>query len=196
MEVSMPDTANLWQRLERWLAAHAPGDHAALQPGISDADLDRLEMELGFPLHPGVRTLLSRHDGVEPRHSSSAPGAFLVNFSLLGAADILAGHRNYAEMAQRFYEEDDEVAVGTIVHPQWVPIAGSFSGDALFVDHRPGPHYGEVGDTNFGSSTYRLMWQSQEQMLEEVCASLETGSPLRASGEAPHVHEGRMVVWD
>ncbi|MBM9508045.1 hypothetical protein [Actinacidiphila acididurans] len=59
-----------------------------------------------------------------------------------------------------------------------MPFVESFSGDTLFVDHRPGAHYGKNGGTNFGAPPYRLMWPSQEAMLDDVC-----------------VNEGRMLQW-
>jgi cell wall assembly regulator SMI1 len=194
--VTSSDLSELWQRFETWLAAHAPGDHAALNAGASAADVRRLEEELEFPLHPDLRRLLSRHDGVAVRRASTEPGGFLLNYFLLDTAGILKNQLILAEMEQRAIDEGDGEAVsGVIAHHMWVPFAGSFSGDMLFVDHRPGPQFGEIGETNFGAPAYSVLWPSQEAMVRELCDGVESGSPVTALHMVAFVHEARMLQW-
>ncbi|MGY1501849.1 SMI1/KNR4 family protein [Streptomyces sp. QTS52] len=190
------DTAQLWRRLERWLADNAPGEHASLRDGATEADIAQLEEGLGFPLHPELKALLARHDGVTPPRRSAEPGTFLLNYALLDTRRILEQQRHLASMAEgAAVEGDEDLVVGRIAHGEWVPFAQGFSGDMLFVDHRRGAHYGEVGETSFGDPDYRVLWASQELMLEELCAGVENGSPVTSLPRVPSVYEGRKLEW-
>jgi cell wall assembly regulator SMI1 len=190
------DLTALWERLESLLSERAPGDHAALRPGASGAELEELEENLGFAPHPGLRTLLTRHNGVTARRSSTEPGAFLLNYSLLDAAGVLENQRLLASMEQDAVDEGDgDLVSGRIAHRMWVPFATSFSGDMLFVDHRTGAHYGEIGGTNFGDPDYLLLWAGLETMLCDLCDGIENGSPVGPLRQMPLVYEGRMLQW-
>ncbi|MEU1002728.1 SMI1/KNR4 family protein [Streptomyces tibetensis] len=190
------DTAQLWERLERWLSEHAPGEYASMRAGASEADISQLEEGLGFPLHPELKALLARHDGVIPPRGSTDPGTFLLNYALLDTRRILEGQRRLVSMVEDAVEEGDEdLVAGRIAHREWVPFAQGFSGDMLFVDHRRGDHYGEVGEISFGDPDYRVLWASQELMLEELCEGVENGSPVTSLPRVPSVHEGRKLEW-
>ncbi|MGP4009900.1 SMI1/KNR4 family protein [Streptomyces sp. 4N124] len=190
------DTVQLWERFEHWLSEHAPGEHAALRARATEADIARLEEELGFSLHPELKALLARHDGVAPLRGSADPGAFLLNYALLDTKGILEQQRHLASMAQDAIEEGEEdLVVGRIAHSMWVPFAQAFSGDMLFVDHREGAHYGEVGEISFGDPDYRVLWSSQNMMLEDLCAGVENGTPVTSLPRVPSVHEGRKLEW-
>lgn len=196
MRTGANDLSALWERLERLLAERAPGDHSALRPGASEAELNELEEALGFPLHPGLRTLLTRHNGVAARRSGTEPGAFLLNYHLLDTAGVLENQRLLASMEQDAVDEGDgDLVSGRIAHRMWVPFAASFTGDMLFVDHRTGAHYGEIGETDFGDPTYLLLWADQETMLRDLCDGFENGSPVGPLRQVPRVHEGRMLEW-
>ena len=52
---------SLFERLERWLAAHAPQIHAELTPGVKNSELDELEALTGQTLPPDFRALYRRH---------------------------------------------------------------------------------------------------------------------------------------
>ncbi|WP_238154024.1 SMI1/KNR4 family protein [Streptomyces xinghaiensis] len=185
----------LWRRFEEWLRRNAPGDHSALRPGASDADISRLESGVGFPLHGELTALLSEHNGVTPRRSSTEPGAFLLGYSLLDTQGILEWHQNLSSMAHEAVEEGyEEEVVGRTAHPQWVPFAQAVTGDLLFVDHRAG-HCGEVGEISFGDPEYALLWPSMTPMLTDLCDAVEGSLPLPAARRRPSVHEGRMLEW-
>lgn len=197
MAIETKNLSELWRRLESWLAEHAPGDYAALRPGASTADIDSLEDGLGFSVHPALRALLARHNGVIPRRSSLEPGAFLLHHSLLDTSAILENQRQLASMVEEAIDDGyEEQVVGRIAHTMWVPFAEDLAGDMLFVDHRPGAHYGEIGHTSFGAPAYRLIWPNLEAMLTELCIGVESGSPVTDLRQVPYVHEGRMLQWN
>ncbi|MCC3655031.1 MULTISPECIES: SMI1/KNR4 family protein [Streptomyces] len=185
----------LWRRFEEWLRRNAPGDYSALRPGASDAEISRLESEVGFPLHGELKALLSEHNGVTPRRSSTEPGAFLLGYSLLDTGGILEGHRHLSSMAGEAVEEGyEKQVVGRIAHTRWVPFAQDLTGDLLFVDHRAG-HYGEVGEMSFGDPEYVPLWPSTALMLTDLCEAVEGSIPLPTARYRPSVHEGRMLEW-
>ncbi|MFI6284457.1 SMI1/KNR4 family protein [Streptomyces sp. NPDC051018] len=185
----------LWHRFEEWLRQHAPGDHSTLRPGASDAQLSRLEREVGFPLHGELTSLLSEHNGVTPRRSSMAPGAFLLGYSPLGTEAISEWHRNLSATAHEAVEDGyEEDVVGHTAHTQWVPFAQALTGDLLFVDHREG-HYGEVGEISFGDPGYLPLWPSMTLMLSDLCHAVEGSLRLPVTRRRPSVHEGRMLEW-
>ncbi|WOT35083.1 SMI1/KNR4 family protein [Streptomyces coeruleorubidus] len=185
----------LWRRFEEWLRQNAPGDYSTLRPGASDVDISRLESGVGFPLHGELKSLLSEHNGVTPRRSSMAPGAFLLGYSLLDIEGILEWHQNLSTMAQEAVEEGyEEEVVGRTAHTQWVPFAQALTGDLLFVDHRTG-HHGEVGEISFGDPEYLPLWPSMTLMLTDLCDAVEGSLRLPTARRRPSVHEGRMLEW-
>ncbi|MFF0459164.1 SMI1/KNR4 family protein [Streptomyces mexicanus] len=185
----------LWQRFRGWLLHHAPEDHHALRPGASGAEISELEEKIGFPLHGDLKSLLSMHNGVTPRRSSTQAGAFLLGYSLLDTAGILGWQQNLADTAREAVEEgyEDEV-IGRTAHERWVPFAQSLTGDLLFVDHRD-DHEAEVGELCFGSPEYLWLWPGMGLMLHDLCAAVDGMSPLPRLGRRPRVHEGRMLEW-
>ncbi|MFC5220757.1 SMI1/KNR4 family protein [Streptomyces coerulescens] len=185
----------LLHRFEEWLRQNAPGDYSTLRPGASDGDISRLESGIGFPLHIDLKLLLAEHNGVTPRRSSMAPGAFLLGYSLLDTDGIQEWHQNLSSMAQEAVEEGyEEEVVGRTAHTQWVPFAQGLTGDLLFVDHRTG-HEGEIGEISFGDPAYLLLWPSMTHMLTDLCNAVEGSLPLPTAHRRPSVHEGRMLEW-
>ncbi|MGA5363164.1 SMI1/KNR4 family protein [Streptomyces purpurascens] len=191
----MDNMRELWRWFEEWLRQNAPGDYSTLRPGASDVDISRLESEVGFPLHGDLKSLLSEHNGVTPRRSSMAPGAFLLGYSLLDTEGILEWHQNLSSMAHEAAEEGyEEEVVGRTAHTQWVPFAQALTGDLLFVDHRT-DHYGEVGEISFGDPEYLRLWPSMTLMLTDLCDAVEASLRLPTARRRPSVHEGRMLEW-
>ncbi|MFD7236002.1 SMI1/KNR4 family protein [Streptomyces syringium] len=140
------DTA--WNRFASWLSVHSPADHAALQSPATAEEITRLEAQLGFSLHPELRALLERHNGVAEhlttRESDSfQAGAFLPLGHRLNHTDRNASaHRILVDFGQEntasgLWEEDD---LDGHAH-QWVPFAHPNDGGVAFIDHRPGPTY-------------------------------------------------------
>ncbi|TYR65401.1 SMI1/KNR4 family protein [Streptomyces parvus] len=184
-----------WHRFEEWLRQNAPGDYSTLRPGASDSEISRLESEVGFTLHGELKWLLSKHNGVTPRRSSTAPGAFLLGYSILDAEGIAEWHRNLSDMAHEAAEEGyEKEVVGRTAHTQWVPFAQALTGDLLFVDHRRG-HHGEVGEISFGDPEYLPLWPSITSMLTSLCDAVEGGLQLPSVRRRPSIHEGRMLEW-
>ncbi|WP_331740899.1 SMI1/KNR4 family protein [Streptomyces sp. NBC_01006] len=185
----------IWRQFTDWLAVNAPEDYAALRPGASQADIRHLEDEITFEVSSDLKLLLSMHDGVVARRSSTEGGAFILNYSLLDVKGIDEWHKNLAEMSDDAEEGGyEDSVIGHTAHKQWVPFAQSLTGDLLFVDHRR-DHYGEIGEISFGSPTYDLLWPDMRKMLCDFCTAVENASPLPSVGRVPSIHEGRILEW-
>ncbi|MFF4147822.1 hypothetical protein ACFY0A_42655 [Streptomyces sp. NPDC001698] len=63
MEDTMCDILPAWAAITDWLAAHAPGSHATLRPGVSVNEVRSAENELGVPLPAELLTLLTTCEG-------------------------------------------------------------------------------------------------------------------------------------
>ncbi|MFE6224046.1 SMI1/KNR4 family protein [Streptomyces sp. NPDC057854] len=55
-----------WDRIDRWLLAHAPRTFATLAPPARDEDIRAAERELGVTFPPELTASLRRHDGARP----------------------------------------------------------------------------------------------------------------------------------
>lgn len=68
--------------------------------------------------------------------------------------------------------------LGRQIHPEWVPFAGSPSGELLLLDHRYGEHYGNVLSYDDGSLQYEVSWASLGEMLSDVNKAVVNGSKV------------------
>ncbi|MFD3730651.1 SMI1/KNR4 family protein [Streptomyces sp. NPDC058632] len=193
-----------WERFEHWLSVRAPIDRAALLPPATAEEIAALEARLGFPLHPHVRALLQRHDGVmpDPEPASHHAGAFLpLGHRLIGTDSIARGHEFLADemaelIANGYWEED---TLYGHAH-QWVPFAYPIDGGIAFVDHRPGPTYGHVYETGLGSGAVEATrWASSlAELFDGLAASLDTGERYLRDWPTPYeLPSGHFcLVWD
>lgn len=191
-----------WGRFEGWLSAHAPIDQAALLPPAGAEAITTLEKRLGFALHPQLRALLERHDGVlgNPETENHHAGAFLpLGHRLIGTEQIASQHEWLAANAQLIAERalDDDDLYGHA--SQWVPFAHPNDGGLAFVDHRPGPAYGRVWELGLGSGCDGVVWaQSPAELFAALSDSLETDALFRGERPTPFaLPSGHFCLsWD
>jgi hypothetical protein len=89
-EPAAPDRlGDVWPRIERWLAAHAPDLAASLRPGATADAIDALERDLAIALPPDVRAAWLVHDG----QARGAPPLY-ESFRLLSLAEMAASPRS------------------------------------------------------------------------------------------------------
>lgn len=193
-----------WDRFASWLSVHCPIDHAALRSPATAEEIAALEARLGFPLHPQLRALLERHNGVmeRPERDNHHAGAFLPLGHRLSGTDRIARQHGWlvdegAEViAGGVWEEDDLCGHAH----QWVPFAHPNDGGIVFVDHRPGPSYGHVHEMGIGSGAVdATKWASSlAELFDDLAASLETGEPFQRSWPTPHeLPSGQFcLTWD
>ncbi|MFI7277882.1 SMI1/KNR4 family protein [Streptomyces sp. NPDC049879] len=181
-----------WDRIERWLARHAPATYATLRPPAARDDVAALEEEFGIRLPGDLVASLLRHDGVTwPGQAAFAlPGRFY----LLDVAAI----REHCAMWRRLAEREDATNLrdGSYWHPSFLTVAGTNAADAMFVDCRPGERYGVVGWHIKGGEPYfgpRLPFAA---MLGALADALEADRPLRGLGESLPVAFAGRLLWE
>ncbi|MGW5588243.1 SMI1/KNR4 family protein [Streptomyces sp. NPDC003857] len=192
-----------WGRFASWLSVHCPVDHAALRSPASAKEIRALEAQLGFPLHPQLRALLERHNGVmkRPEPDNYHAGAFLPLGHRLSGTDLIAQQYEsmkdgLAEIITTGWPEED---LRGHAH-QWVEFARPNDGGTAFIDHRPGPTYGHVFEMGIGSGDIEgTKWASSlAKLFDQLATSLETGEPFRhyrpTSCELPSGHH--CLTWD
>ncbi|MGW4767067.1 SMI1/KNR4 family protein [Nocardia sp. NPDC004278] len=159
------------------LAVYSPAARTALGPPATPDELARLETDLGFVLHPDLRALLERNNGlIETRHGDfiEQPGAFLpLRYQLLDTAVIASDHRWCVGFgAENIASGLREDSLFGHAH-QWVPIARSIDAGVLFIDHRPEPTYGHVYEAGIGSGAIDgTLWGSSLAAFFDTIASV------------------------
>ncbi|MFC7529674.1 SMI1/KNR4 family protein [Actinoplanes sp. GCM10030250] len=158
-----------WQRIEKWLKAHAPASLRALRPGAPASRIDDLQRRMSVAFPPDLVASLRRHDGASGVGGFDLPPYFTPESvkDLLGDWQVSCGVLAEADTSW--------------ANPWWdkafVPFAADGSGGSLVVDQRPGGH-GRVGEFYPDDGTRFEAWPaSVAELLELTAASLESGRP-------------------
>lgn len=114
-----------WEKIEQWLARHAP-DEPALPEPCTLADIQHLHVQLGVRLPEDVERSLLRHDG------SAATTIIPPGFTLLSTEDILKKRTSWLRFAMT-----DDSNLSENDKPFIVPIA-ALSTNMILVDTRTG----------------------------------------------------------
>ncbi|MEV7783166.1 SMI1/KNR4 family protein [Kitasatospora sp. NPDC088351] len=178
-----------------------------MRPGATGEQIADLERGLGFRLHPRVRALLSRHNGVTDPRPEYGPdffpaGSFLpLGHRLLDTDRILTRHRSFAKIFKNDEcdpTDRDEQPLYAHAH-LWVPLALPNDGGVLFMDHCPGPTYGRIYEMGVGSGDIDgSLWATDlTNLVTSVAASLETGQPFRyfAPKTLHHASGRHRIHW-
>ncbi|WP_328712797.1 SMI1/KNR4 family protein [Nocardia salmonicida] len=174
-----------WDRFLALLATYSSATRAALRPAATSDEIARLEADLGFALHPDLRALLERHNGVvETQYGGfvERTGAFLpMGYQLLDISKIASDHRFFVKEGVLNREFWPEEHLWGHMH-QWAPIARSIDAGVLFIDHRPGPTYGHVYEAGIGSgATDGTLWGSSlTEFVTALADALDTRSTFRS----------------
>jgi hypothetical protein len=168
-----------WDRIETWLAEHAPVTAAALAPPASDEDIAAAQRVVGVRLPAELVASLRRHDGTGT--DLLAAFTFPSFMQPLSAAEIA----DEATMMCGVLEDLGDIgAVGPWWHGRYVPVAVDHGGDSLFLDGaRLGYHY-EADDVSFNGPA------GLAALLEETADALSGG------GEYTPVVVNGTLGWD
>ncbi|MEU2475420.1 SMI1/KNR4 family protein [[Kitasatospora] papulosa] len=158
-----------WQRIETWLAEHAPRTFDSLRPPASadaiSAAADELRMKFPADLVESLRC----HDGVSPGHGLfQFPGGD----QPLGIDAILRRGRMDRQLWNRLGEDHPDE---TYWHPEFLMFADSNPPDGLVLDCREGATFGAVGTHLKGGGTSFGRWPSLAAFLHELAGGLEHG---------------------
>ena len=167
-------TDDSWTRIETWLHAHAPRTHATLNPPADESSLRATEEALGLSLPSDLLASLLRHDGSAAGQNTQGRFTLPGEYALLDLEGIAKQWRMLGSILATY----EDAMVGAWWHTQWVPIGLHITGDTLFVDQRPGPHQGSVGELMTHDSAFVGVWKSFAELLENTAVALETGEEI------------------
>ncbi|MGW8376043.1 SMI1/KNR4 family protein [Streptomyces sp. ODS28] len=198
-----PPIPESWERVERWLAAHAPATHSALLPPATPDEVVAAERAIGMAFPEPLVESLQRHNGTD---RGSLPGLLPPFWSLLGTEEMAETWR----MRTRIYEEstpeheraeeeaESEAALGPWWHRQWIPFAEDGGGDELVLDQRPtAPLPGRIGRADHEQGCRFLphpMWESLPALFAATATALETGEAV--GSYEPFVTADGELDWD
>jgi cell wall assembly regulator SMI1 len=166
-----------WDRIERWLAAHASATLRALRPGVDAAELTRWEQTSGRRLPDDLFASYLRHDG-----AGDDSGA---GFVLPGGYRLDPHHKIASSAADHCHDLvlDGDIDAAHPEHGRWhgslIAIGSDDAGGDLFVE----PRTGRVGEAPHGENVRYagpMGWPSYVTMLEAVAGVLGTEASLRA----------------
>jgi cell wall assembly regulator SMI1 len=177
----------VWQRIETWLAAHAPVSEAALAGPASPAQLGETQQRIGVTLPPELVASLLRHDGMGTGGGDLLPSIYRP----ISSADLGRQSKALCDILTRGPND----IVGVWWHGQFVPFAVDGAGDVLFLDQRRG-HGGELGESDHeGSVDFSRRPASLTELLEQTATALETGE-LTYGGYRAKVTPPGVLTWE
>ncbi|MBL3803085.1 SMI1/KNR4 family protein [Streptomyces sp. BRB081] len=165
-----------WERIGRWLRAHAPASAALLRPPVGEAAIASVEESIGWPLPPALRAWYQLSDGInDPDGAASRwPTAFLPGRQAWYRLDQLQDA--YVMQTRDWEREPGRVPVSCVTGDIW---------HGLYVDARPKePSYGAMG---------RWTIELEPELLAPGSAA---GWPLETwlSAVADALEQGRCLV--
>jgi cell wall assembly regulator SMI1 len=188
-ELAIPPVARSWERIDNWLAVHAPLSLAFLAPPAADLDLRSAQRVIGVEFPAELVESLRCHDGLrewsnllpEQPPSSSLRIAEHWRMCMEIAPDV-DGFTVHPLQAEPWW------------NPLWVPWAEG-DGDARVIDLRPGPTHGRLGMAyHDGSGDFSDGWPDLATYLHEVAQALYAGGEIR--GWYPYLTVDGELWWD
>jgi hypothetical protein len=161
-----------WERIESWLAEHAPVSAAALGPPAADDTIERAQRAAGVPFPAELVASLRRHDGAALRFP---PRMYPLSAARIGDEAVM--------MCDVLESVGIDGNVGSWWHGRYLPVASDHGGDLLFLDgDRLGYHH-EAGDVAFDGPADLI------ELLEHTADALE------GRGEYRPVVVGGELDW-
>jgi cell wall assembly regulator SMI1 len=179
-----------WVRIETWLANRAPATYATLPPPADPQRIAEAQRKVGVPFPAELVASLQRHDGA----GKDARAEFeLPPFYTPISADEIG--REAAMLCDVLTSGGMPGNVISWWHGQYVPFAVDHSGEALFLDQRPGQN-GRLGEhDNEGNVNFERWPSTLAELLEVTADGMETGNTILGHYRALVTPEG-VLDWD
>ena len=179
-----------WQRIETWLAAHAPTALEHLNPPAHRDEIEAAERILGTPLPGELVQSLTCHNGMHG-WSSMIPEATPLAVDTIAqrwqtCMEIAADNDGFEHQPW----EDEPWW-----HPRWIPWAESADGVLQIIDLRPGPDHGRLGWAGHSAGgDFTDAWPNLPMLLDAIAGALYGGQSVQ--GLHPYLTEEGDVWWD
>jgi cell wall assembly regulator SMI1 len=190
----MPSVAESWDRVNRWLAVHAPKLLASLNPGASASALQDAEQTFGFGMPDDWRELYGAHDGM---NDETNLGGLFFGMEFLSLSRVTS---DYVERADYLKDEplalrvaDRGIRTDDLRNPRWITLAYDGSGTWLRVDLDPAAA-GQRGQLIFvddSNGVAILLGASLREFFESFAHDLEQG---RYSLDADALKDGNEFL--
>ncbi|OPG09985.1 SMI1/KNR4 family protein, partial [Microbispora sp. GKU 823] len=165
-----------WDRIERWLGAHASATLRQLKFGAGPQDLARWEATHGRRLPDDLYASYLRHDGADG--NLGAGFRLPRSYGLLGVSDIDYVNGSKCEDLVMRGDPDAADPEHGVWHGSLLAIGSDAGGRELFVE----PRTGRVGEASWQEKLKHdgpMGWPSHAAMLEALAGALERGAALR-----------------
>ena len=171
-----PTPAELWDRIDTWLAAHAPRIAGELRPGATAAEVSAAAEQLGVELPSALRETFLQHNGALGNDLFPALEAREMANSL-HSLEEMTGFRLWDEPSEDQYVFSEDGIQPKFGLPQWIPFAGNGGGDYHCVDLAPaeGGTVGQVIQWTHDTCERRLVAASVDDYLRDLADGLEAG---------------------
>ncbi|WP_409472364.1 SMI1/KNR4 family protein [Streptomyces sp. HC307] len=199
-----------WARIEKWMAAHAPGSLAMLRPAATEKQITAAETILGVRLPPALRAWYLLHDGSVGTRTNdfqdATDGSLVTNpeWRKTGWLPPCYAWYQLDRMVSKWQARTTpEGGSPDRAHlPLTVTAGDAWSG--LFMDADPErATFGRVAAWSIGSLDYASESDfTLPQWLEEIASALEAGRCLRGADGVdmpdvwPHLDEEEgALAW-
>lgn len=171
-----------WEKIEAWLAAHADGVRASLNPGASEAAIRRAEAALGVGLPDDFVQAWSVHDGQNWKARPQLIAGGSGSYPLAPLDRALELWETWTELlGSGSFDGAKAVAKGPVRaawwNRRWFPVGVNGVGDLVCLDLDP-PKRGKVGqviEVLHEESERTVLAKSLGDWLAKFAADLEGG---------------------
>lgn len=170
--------AESWNKIERWLAAHAPRILSeSLNPGATGAELAALAAAVGRPLPSDYQELYRHHNGL--REEADNWGSLWYGMSLLPLAEVLDAYEYQAAhpLTSPLRRAAPTVRAAALQNPSWLRLGFDGAHGWLLVDLDPTATgtYGQVLYLSEVEELAFLVASSVTELLATFAADLTQG---------------------
>lgn len=169
------ELTTLFERLESWLAAHAPQIYTGLTPGTSEDDLHDLETLIGRKLPDDYHALYRRHgDWGRALRLTHLPLPEVQREWLLWES---LAHEDFATTPEGHTSQPPGAVTPRYVNLGWIPFLTDHGGNSVGVDLAPGAagQWGQVITFGRDEREKFVLADSLGDFLREYVARLEAG---------------------
>lgn len=173
VNASMPE---ILHRLELVLQTNAPQILPTLQPGLSDAEIARLEQQHGVRLPDDLKALYHWHDGA-------------INSTNQTALEFLPIHR-FVPLAEALADRNQSKAQGPVVRgligyrDSWIPLLADGAGDGYWYDPKRTEAQGAVF-FNFTETASYVFFPSVKNLFAGITEAYARGIIHLKPGATP-----------